>query len=67
MIILTLRFNNLDKKKVLGQDIKICTKNRKEMRSGIERRQLSYDFHIPERRSGKNMRRRLDRRCLNNC
>ena len=67
MIILTLRFNNLDKKKVLGQDIKISTKNRKEMRSGIERRQLSYDFHIPERRSGKNMRRRLDRRCLNNC
>jgi hypothetical protein len=41
----------LDKKKVLGQDINISTKNRKEMRSGIVRRQLSYNFHIPERRS----------------
>jgi hypothetical protein len=32
------------------------------MRSGIERRQLSYDFHIPERRFGKERRSELDRR-----
>jgi len=31
-------------------------------RSGIERRQLSYDFHIPERRSGKERRSGNDRR-----
>lgn len=66
-IILALELKISDKKKVLGQDIKISTKIRKEKRSGIERRQFSYDFHIPERTSGKNMRRRLDRRCLNNC
>ena len=31
-------------------------------RSGIERRQLSYTAHIPERRSGKERRSGLDRR-----
>jgi len=31
-------------------------------RSGIDRRQYSYDFHIPERRSGKERRSGLDRR-----
>lgn len=31
-------------------------------RSGIERRQFSYDAHIPERRSVKNRRSGLDRR-----
>lgn len=46
----------LDKKKVFGQDIKTSTKNKKEARSGIERRQFSYIGHIPERRSGKNRR-----------
>ncbi|MGB6012675.1 MAG: hypothetical protein WBI57_15525 [Desulfobacterales bacterium] len=46
----------LDKKKVFGQDIKTSTKNKKEARSGIERRQFSYNGHIPERRSGKNRR-----------
>jgi len=34
----------------------------RDRRSGTERRQLSYDFHIPERRSGKDLRSRLDRR-----
>ena len=27
-----------------------------ERRSGIERRQFSYDYHIPERRSGNERR-----------
>jgi len=31
-------------------------------RLGIDRRQFSYDFHIPERRSGKERRSGLDRR-----
>ena len=31
-------------------------------RSGIERRQFSYDVHIPERRSGKDRRKGFDRR-----
>ena len=31
-------------------------------RSGIERREFSYDQHIPERRSGKDRRSGLDRR-----
>ena len=31
-------------------------------RSGIDRRQFSYDFHIPERRSGKDRRSDKDRR-----
>ena len=31
-------------------------------RSGIGRRQFSYDFHIPERRSGLDRRSGVDRR-----
>ena len=31
-------------------------------RSGIERRSFSYDYHIPERRSGKDRRSGNDRR-----
>ena len=31
-------------------------------RSGIERRQFSYNQHIPERRSGKDNRSEFDRR-----
>jgi hypothetical protein len=31
-------------------------------RIGIDRRQFSYDFHIPELRSGKDRRSGLDRR-----
>jgi hypothetical protein len=31
-------------------------------RSGIDRRQLTYTAHIPERRSGKERRSGLDRR-----
>jgi hypothetical protein len=33
-------------------------------RLGIDRRQFAYDFHIPERRSGKDRRSGLDRRKL---
>ncbi len=31
-------------------------------RSGVDRRQFSYDFHVPERRSGLDRRSGVDRR-----
>ena len=31
-------------------------------RSGLDRRQFSYSYHIPERRSGKDRRQGFDRR-----
>jgi hypothetical protein len=31
-------------------------------RSGTDRRQFSYSYHIPERRSGKDRRKGFDRR-----
>ena len=37
-------------------------KNNGGRRSGIDRRQFSYDYHIPERRSDNERRSRLDRR-----
>lgn len=33
-----------------------------ERRSGTDRRQFTYDFHIPERRSGQDRRSGFDRR-----
>jgi hypothetical protein len=33
-----------------------------EKRSGVERRQFSYDYHIPERRSGNERRSEPDGR-----
>ena len=35
---------------------------RKESRTGIERRQFSYTAHIPERRSGRDRRKSLERK-----
>lgn len=32
-------------------------------RSGCDNRQFSYSVHVPERRSGRDRRRRPDRRC----
>jgi hypothetical protein len=32
-------------------------------RSGIERRQFAYSDHVPERRSGNDRRKVVDRRC----
>jgi len=36
--------------------------NDRDKRSGIDRRKFSFDFHIPEGRSGKERRNRFDRR-----
>ena len=51
----------LESKEILSAK-EITDNLNRDRRSGIERRQLSYDFHIPERRSGKDLRSRLDRR-----
>jgi hypothetical protein len=37
-------------------------KNNGDKRLGLDRRQYSYDKHIPERRSGQDRRCKLDRR-----
>ena len=37
-------------------------KDNGESRIGLERRQFSYTAHIPERRSGRDRRKRLERR-----
>ncbi len=42
-------------------DLPILTDN-DGRRSGVERRQFSYNLHIPERRSGQDRRSGLDRR-----
>ena len=40
----------------------LFTKNNGDRRLGIDRRQFSYNLHIPERRSGKERRSGHDRR-----
>jgi len=52
-IVLALGLKISDKNKLFGQNNEISAQNREDMRSGIERRQFSYNGHIPERRSGK--------------
>jgi len=37
-------------------------RNNGNKRSGMDRRKLSYEFHIPERRSGKERRSKFDGR-----
>jgi len=51
-----------DKNLVFGQDNELSAPNRGDMRSGIERRQLSYTAHIHARRSGNERRSGLGRR-----
>ena len=38
----------------------ILSADNKEKRSGLDRRQYSYDKHIPERRSDQDRRSKLD-------
>ena len=42
----------------------VCGRTAGEQRTGIDRRVLSYDWHIPERRAAAE--RRLGRKCANN-
>jgi hypothetical protein len=43
-------------------NMKNTSKDKGGRRSGIERRQFSYDEYLPERRSGKDRRSGFDRR-----
>jgi len=45
-----------------GNEVVIFSDDNREKRSGVDRRQYSYDKHIPERRSDQKRRNRLDRR-----
>jgi len=45
----------------LGEMEMLSGKHKKERRSGLDRRQFSYDLYIPERRSGSDRRVRDDR------
>jgi len=57
-IIKTLRFICSDEEEIMVSFIS----DNGDMRSGVNRRQFSYDKHIPERRSAKDRRNGLDRR-----
>jgi hypothetical protein len=51
-----------DTNKEFREDMEVSIKNRKDRRLGYDRRQFSYEMFIPELRSGKCRRSRLDRR-----
>jgi len=45
-----------------GNEVVRLSADNREKRSGLDRRQYSYDKHIPERRADQNRRNKLDRR-----
>jgi DNA-binding XRE family transcriptional regulator len=57
-IIRTLGSINSDENEVMASFII----DNRTVRLGLDQRQFSYDRHIPERRSGKDRRKGLDRR-----
>ena len=59
---LALGFKISDKNKMFGDDMESSIKDNGGRRSGVDRRQFSYNTHISERRSGKDRRSGLDRR-----
>ena len=61
-IILALGLKISDKNKVFGEDIELSVKDKEDRRLGDDRRKFSYDIYIPEHRSGKKRRNKLDRR-----
>ena len=61
-IILALGLKMSDKNKVFSEDMEVSIKDGKDRRLGYDRRQFSYDIFIPELRSGKSRRSRLDKR-----
>jgi hypothetical protein len=61
-IILPFESKISEKNEMFNEDMEVSIKNRKDRRLGYDRRQLSYDMFIPEHRSGKSRRCRLDRR-----
>jgi hypothetical protein len=55
-IILALGSKISDKNKGFGEDVELSIKDKKDRRSGVDRRIFSYDDYIPEHRSGKERR-----------
>jgi DNA-binding XRE family transcriptional regulator len=55
-ILLALGLKISDKRKVFGEDTELSIKKKKERHLVYDRRQISYDMFIPERRSGKDRR-----------
>jgi len=56
-ILLGLGLKISDKNKIFYDDMASNIKDNKRRRSKTDRRQLNYDKHIPEKRSGKERRR----------
>ena len=61
-IILALGLKISDKNKVFSEDMEVSIKDWKDRRLGYDRRQFSYDMFIPDLRSGKGRRNKVDRR-----
>ena len=61
-IILAFDSKYPDKNNMSHEEMEVSIKNWKDRRLGYDRRQFSYDMFIPELRSGKCRRSRLDRR-----
>ena len=59
-ILLALGLKISDKRKVFGEDMELSIKNKKEGHLVYDRRRISYDMFIPERRSAKERRNGLD-------
>ncbi len=58
-IILALGLKISDKNSVFGEVMELSIKDNEDRRSGMERRQFSYNHHIPDIRSGKERRNGL--------
>jgi len=61
-IILALGYKISDHNEVFGDELESFANDNGGRRSGVDRRELKYATHIPEQRSNKERRDRLDRR-----
>ena len=61
-IILALGYKISDHNKVFSDDMESFANDNGGRRSGVDRREFKYARHIPEQRSNKERRDRLDRR-----
>ena len=61
-IILALGYKISDHNEVFGDDMESFANDNGGRRSGVDRRGFKYAKHIPEQRSNKERRNRLDRR-----
>ena len=61
-IVLALGYKISDKNEVFGDDMESSANDNSGRRSDVDRRQFKYAAYIPEQRSNKERRNRLDRR-----